>query len=85
MPGYHTGKGNFVSQTSNAEWKKCMNDSRVITLDDLSAGWGTSTAIRSPQQVCRDSLSIYDLQGHRLKEVPSKGLYIRDGKVFRGE
>lgn len=85
MPWYHTWNGNFVSQTSNAEWKKCMNDSRVITLDDLSAGWGTSTAIRNPQQERRDSLSIYDLKGHRLKEVPSKGLYIRNGKVFRGE
>ena len=62
-----------------------MNDSRVITLDDLSAGWGTSTAIRSPQQVCCDRLSIYDLKGHRLKEVPSKGLYIRNGKVFCGK
>lgn len=85
MPWYHTWDGNFVSQTSSAEWTKCMNDPRVITLDDLSAGWGTSTAIRSPLQERRDSLSIYDLKGHRLKEVPSKGLYIRNGKVFCGK
>ena len=28
---------------------------------------------------------IYDLQGRRLKHIPSKGMYIRDGKVIRGE
>ncbi|MBR5349692.1 MAG: hypothetical protein IK124_00465, partial [Prevotella sp.] len=85
MPWYHTWNGNFVSQTSNAEWKKCMNDSRVITLDDLSAGWGTSAAIRTPLSVSHDSHILYDLQGRRLKHIPSKGMYIRDGKVFRGE
>lgn len=25
--------------------------------------------------------ALYDLQGHRLQSVPSKGLYIQDGRV----
>ena len=32
MPWYNTWGGNFVGKTSPEEWKKCMNDNRVITL-----------------------------------------------------
>ena len=35
MPWYQTWGGNFVNKTSTAEWKKCMNDERMITLEDL--------------------------------------------------
>ena len=46
MPWYQTWGGNFVDKTSKEEWTKCMNDDRIITLEDLSAGW--PTAILSP-------------------------------------
>lgn len=36
-----------------------------------------------PMVVVKDNLSgCYDLNGHRLSDVPPKGLYIRDGKTF---
>jgi hypothetical protein len=63
-----------------------MSDERVITLEDRTAGWGTSTAILSPRSsflIPRSSLlgdAVYDLQGRRLSEIPSKGLYIQNGK-----
>lgn len=37
MPWYQTWNGKFVNKTSADQWRKCMNDPRVITLDDLSA------------------------------------------------
>ena len=84
MPWYQTWNGNFVDKTSKEEWTKCMNDDRVITLEDLSAGW--PTAILSPRSsflISRSSFlgdTIYDLQGRRLAKIPSKGLYIQNGK-----
>lgn len=36
MPWYQTWNGRFVSKTSNEEWHKCMEDSRVITLENIS-------------------------------------------------
>ena len=38
MPWYQSWGGNFVNKTSNEQWKKCMNDPRVITLKDMP-GW----------------------------------------------
>ena len=57
-----------------------MGDPRVITLEDLSAGWGSYTDIRSIETKKSTSREIYDLQGRRLSEAPAKGLYIVDGK-----
>ena len=79
MPWYQTWGGNFVDKTSDEEWTKCMNDDRVITLEDLSAGWGT-TSILAPKSYKADSPAIYDFQGHRLSKAPSKGLYIQNGQ-----
>ena len=80
MPWYQTWGGNFVDKTSKEEWTKCMSDDRVITLEDLSAGW--PTAILSPRSsfLIPRGEAIYDLQGHRLANIPSKGLYIQNGK-----
>jgi hypothetical protein len=80
MPWYQTWNGNFVDKTSKEEWTKCMNDDRIITLEDLSAGW--PTAILSPRSsfLISRGEAIYDLQGHRLANIPSKGLYIQNGK-----
>ena len=84
MPWYQTWNGNFVDKTSKEEWTKCMSDDRVITLVDRSAGWGTSTAIQEllilNSQLSTLNGAIYDLQGRRLSEIPSKGLYIQNGK-----
>jgi hypothetical protein len=84
MPWYQSWNGKFVDKTSSAEWTKCMNDSRVITLEDLSQGWGTfvDTAIRSLQSEEPADNNIFDLQGRRLAKVPSKGVYIINGKKY---
>ncbi|MCH5303107.1 MAG: hypothetical protein J1E77_09730 [Prevotella sp.] len=80
MPWYNTWGGNFVKKTSREEWTKCMNDSRVITLEDLSAGWG-ATAIVSMEQH-ETPHGIFSLNGHRLPAAPTRGAYITEGKVF---
>ena len=79
MPWYQTWGGGFVDKTSKEEWTKCMNDDRVITLEDLSAGWGT-TAIQSTKVIESESAALYDLQGRRLTKAPAKGVYIQNGK-----
>ena len=93
MPWYQTWNGGFVDKTSKEEWTKCMNDSRVITLEDLSAGWPTAIESskffaersgKAERKVQSSKLevngAIYDLQGHCLTAIPSKGLYIQNGK-----
>jgi hypothetical protein len=69
-----------------------MNDDRVITLEDLSAGW--PTAIQSPSMFNgprNATLSqgewsvvngpIYDLQGRRLQGQPTApGIYVNNGR-----
>ncbi len=82
MPWYQTWGGNFVNNTSKEEWTKCMNDSRVVTLEDLSTGWDAYTGIQSPKVSKHTNLAIYDLQGHRLSEIPRKGMYIRGGRIL---
>ena len=76
--------GKYVDQTSAEEWKKCMSDERVITLEDLAEGWGTyiDTAIKSLKTAETANQAIYDLQGRRLSEVPAKGIYIQAGKKY---
>ena len=80
MPWYQTWSGNFVDKTSKEEWTKCMNDERVITLEDLSEGWGTYTSIVAPKTTFASNYAIYDLQGRQLTKAPSKGIYIQNGK-----
>ena len=82
MPWYQTWNGKFVDKTSNAEWKKCMNDPRVITLEDRADGWDSYTAILMPEADAIDNHAIYDLQGRRLDEIPSKGFYIMGHKKY---
>ena len=80
MPWYQTWKGNFVTQSSKEEWTKCMNDDRVITLEDLSSGWDAYTGITAPKAAAKHhSQTCYNLQGQRVT-CPGKGLYIIDGK-----
>lgn len=80
MPWYQTWDGNFVTQSSKEEWTKCMNDDRVITLEDLSSGWDAYTGITAPKTAAKHhSQTCYNLQGQRVT-CPGKGLYIIDGK-----
>ena len=81
MPWYQTWNGKFVDKTSAAEWKKCMNDSRVITLNDLD-GWDTYSTIKTLKASKVTKQDLYDLQGRRLICVPSKGFYIINGKKY---
>ena len=81
MPWYQSWNGKFVDKTSAAEWKKCMGDPRVITLENLSAGWGTyiDTSIQTLSDNT-ESRVFYDLSGRRLQSMPSKGIYICNHK-----
>ena len=81
MPWYQSWSGKNVDKTSAAEWKKCMGDPRVITLEDLSAGWGTyiDTSIQTLSDNT-ESRVFYDLSGRRLQSMPSKGIYICNHK-----
>ena len=81
MPWYQTWNGGFVSKTSNEEWRKCMNDPRVVTLDDLEGGW-EAYAARIPAITSSKAADhrVFDLQGRILTRKPTKGLYIQNGK-----
>ena len=84
MPWYNTWGGNFVGKTSREEWQKCMNDSRVITLEDLSEGWGAYTAIAAATKKGDVAHYIFDLNGRRLSAAPAKRAYITNGvKVIK--
>lgn len=80
MPWYQTWNGRFVDKTSAAEWRKCMNDERVVTLDDLAAGWEALAAAPAPLASEAQRTYYFDLQGRRLPQKPSRGIYIKDGK-----
>lgn len=82
MPWYQTWEGKYVDKTSKEEWTKCMNDERVVTLEDMSAGWDAYTTIKMSMVEHRNSQAIYNLQGQRLSSIPSKGLYIQGGKII---
>ena len=75
MPWYQTWDGKFVDQTSPEQWRKCMNDDRIITLEDMNS-WNAVETISS----VHSHNIIYDLNGHRLLREPSHGLYIKNGK-----
>lgn len=76
MPWYQTWNGNFVDQTSKAEWQKVMNDERVITLEDLQS-WSDIDRLNAPQV----QQIIFDLNGHQLTQEPDHGLFIKNGIV----
>ncbi len=79
MPWYQTWNGRFVDKTSQEEWRKCMNDNRVITLDDVAAGWDNYTDVRTMKAAC-DKEQLYDLQGRQVAERSQKGICIKGHK-----
>jgi len=82
MPWYQTWNGKFVDQTSREQWTKCMGDPRVITLDDMTAGWEASTAIGQMTAKGSAPQAVYDLQGRLLSTAPASGLYVKGGKTI---
>ena len=85
MPWYQTWNGGFVNKTSAEEWRKCMNDPRVITLEDLSAGWEAYTASRISRitRAVDGNTPLYDLQGRALSRPPVKNIFIKNGKKIQ--
>ncbi|MCR4602089.1 MAG: hypothetical protein K5683_00975 [Prevotella sp.] len=79
MPWYQSWSGAFVDKTSKEEWTKCMGDERVITLEDLAAGWGKETNIKSILHTDSQRETIYNLYGQKVNKA-HKGLYIINGK-----
>lgn len=75
MPWYQTWSGNFINLTSPEQWRKCMNDERVITLEDIGSWSGVESIY-----VTLSHDMIYDLQGHRLFKEPTQGIFIKGGK-----
>lgn len=61
MPWYETWNGKFLSQTSDAQWKKFMTDSHVYTLSDMT-GWGTY--VDTEAEACEQSAAkgIYEVE-----------------------
>lgn len=80
MPWYNTWDGNFVKKTSTAEWKKCMGDERVITLEDMSGGWSNSLSVPQLYTGGSQQHRYFDMSGRRITSRPSHGLYIKDNK-----
>ena len=81
MPWYQTWNGGFVNKTSKEEWTKCMNDPRVVTLEDLSAGWPSYASIRTPSASSTTRRIITDLHGRILQEEPRQGFFIINQQV----
>lgn len=81
MPWYHSWGGNFVNQTSADQWKKCMSDPRVITLEDMP-GWDKYTAIDAIRVSAPTMHTVFSIQGIRYTDTSclASGLYVVDGK-----
>lgn len=86
MPWYQTWGGGFVDKTSQQEWRLCMNDDRVITLEDLSEGWESLAPVQTPivHTTIDTHHGIYDLSGRPLAVPPVHGVYIVKGKKVMG-
>lgn len=81
MPWYQSWGGNFVNKTSAEQWKKCMSDPRVITLEDMP-GWDNCSSLDAIKAHTNEHPSVYNIQGfkpHGTTNLPA-GLYIVNGK-----
>lgn len=76
MPWYQTWDGGFVNKTSADEWKKCMTDPDVITLNDMP-GWKASTGIQvAEEDEGERGATMFDLRGVPVSSAMQKGIYI---------
>lgn len=86
MPWYQSWDGNFVNKTSTTQWKKCMSNELVVTLEDMK-GWSAPssiTTIHSTDNVTR----IYDLSGRpidpsNLNDVHGIVIIKENGKTYK--
>ncbi len=78
MPWYQTWNGKFVDKTSAEEWKKCMNDANVVTLDDMK-GWSNLTSVNGVRNAESYPL-MYDLSGRTVVPEYTKRIYVVNNK-----
>lgn len=81
MPWYQTWDGGFVDKTSKEEWKKCMNDERVITLEDLAEGWEKESSIESVINENDHELTQFDLYGRKVSSSKKEGYTVVNNKI----
>ena len=63
----------------------CMKDGKYVYIDDWRASHGSPiTAIEDRINIDNSSKSshLYDLQGRRLTDKPTKGIYIQNGRKY---
>jgi len=82
MPWYQTWNGKFVDKTSAEEWTKCMNDSRIITMEDHYNGWEIAQSIRNIIDNYYLVHKTYNTQGQLLSIIPSNTIFIKGGKKY---
>lgn len=71
MPWYQSWGGGFVDQTSKEEWKKCLSDERILTLDRMP-GWDAVEDIETIEATDPEENTYYNLNGMRIND-PQKG------------
>ena len=58
MPWYQSWSGNFADQTETTQWKKVMEDERIITLEDMVA-WSDYVMSDVEETSAASSVSVY--------------------------
>ncbi len=58
MPWYQSWSGNFADQTETTQWKKVMEDERIITLEDMVA-WSDYVMSGVEETNASNTVSIY--------------------------
>ena len=58
MPWYQSWSGNFADQTETTQWKKVMEDERIITLEDMVA-WSEYVISDVVETSATTSVSVY--------------------------
>lgn len=79
MPWYQSWSGGFVDQTSKDEWKKCMSDERIITLDQMP-GWDKYSGIETLETETIEDDIFYNLNGMRVNGQTKNTILLINGK-----
>lgn len=79
MPWYQSWDGKFVDKTSKDEWKKCMSDTRVITLEDMP-GWDNYSSVDTLNSVSPATSVTFNLFGISCQNAGKGDIFIKDGK-----
>lgn len=65
MPWYQSWDGKFVDKTAKAEWKKCLSDDRILTLDRMP-GWEAEAGIEAIEATPSAEPHAYNLSGQPI-------------------